>query len=155
MKRFLMGLLACAVTAGVALGGVYVGSQISSNTAAESPEPEAVMVEEYGVAATGSIAIPGYDKITLKAGQRNQEVHLLNPAGNDCYFVISLLLADGTEIYKSGVIPPGNEVNNIKLSAVPAAGTYENAILRYSCWAVDGQAEVSGADTICTLEVIE
>lgn len=52
------------------------------------------------------IAIPGYKSITLKADTKEQSVNLYNPEANDCYFVMSLILPDGTEIWKSKMIAP-------------------------------------------------
>ena len=128
------------------LGGMFLGTRIN-------PRPGGVPQEaseahsagmEYAVGGVGSIAIPGYDKLTFQAGALTQYVPLENPSENECYFVISIVLPDGTEIYKSGMVAPG-------------AGVYENTILKYSCWNVgdDGElSEVNGANTLFTLEVI-
>ena len=67
------------------------------------------------------------------------------------------MLPDGTELYKSGMIAPGTTVDCLRLNTAPIAGTYENTILRYSCWDVDDDevpSEVNGANTHFTLEVI-
>lgn len=180
MKNLLPLLAAAVLSVGILLLGMYVGTHAAGHpesatvgTAVAVPEPledssapedgepmdaaeSAPEPQEYVAEAVGSIAIPGYERIILTAGQRTQAVTLENPPANDCYFVISILLPDGTELYKSGLIAPGSRVESIKLLITPEAGIYENAILRYSCWAVadDGtMQELNGADTILTLEV--
>ena len=45
---------------------------------------------------TQGIAIPGYKSITIDADRTDVKVNFNNPEGNPCYFVISLVLDDGT-----------------------------------------------------------
>ena len=159
MKKYLPMLGAGALSVFLLLGGMFLGTRIN-------PRPGGVPQEaseahsagmEYAVGGVGSIAIPGYDKLTCQAGALTQYVPLENPSENECYFVISIVLPDGTEIYKSGMVAPGAIINCLRLRAVPVAGVYENTILKYSCWNVgdDGElSEVNGANTLFTLEVI-
>lgn len=159
MKKYLPMLGAGALSVCLLLGGMFLGVQIRNQPSASVQEASEVVqtAPQYAVGAVGSTAIPGYETIIFEAGQRTQKVALVNPPENSCYFVISIILPDGTEIYKSGFIPPGKEVGSIKLLTVPAVGIYENAVLRYSCWSEkdDGSMlETNGVDTIFTLEVI-
>lgn len=100
-----------------------------------------------------SIAIPGYDVIAMSAGKEKQRVVFFNPEGNGCYFQISLTLSDGTPLYESGLIPPGKAVYGITLRQALEAGTYEDAVLAYSCYALGDMAELNGAVTVLKLEV--
>ena len=86
-------------------------------------------------------------------GKTLQEVRLYNPPANPCYFVISLFLPDGAEIYRSGLLPPGKELATIELLRPLDAGTYEGAFIRYSCLSLDGMTSLNGADVDLTLEV--
>ena len=150
-------VIATAVVLSVALvlAGAYTGYQVAgraNNSPLSAEEPQ-----QYGVGAVGSIAIPGYDKLTFMAGESTQYVSLENPAQNDCSFIISIALPDGTELYKSGLIAPGTVIDLLRLKNTPAAGVYENATLSYSCWSVDADGEITeinGANTFFTLEVI-
>lgn len=63
------------------------------------------------------IAIPGYQSITLKADTLDQQVNLFNPDGNDCYFVMSLILPDGTVIWTSKMVEPGKGLYSITLTS--------------------------------------
>ena len=82
-------------------------------------------------------AIPGYKSIALKADQVPQNVNLYNPEVNDCYFVMTLLLPDGTEIWKSKMIAPGKGLYEITLSQTVSAGIYENSTLKYESYKMD------------------
>ena len=159
MKKYLSILGAVLLSACLLAGGMFLGTQISSpaksRTLEAAEEPQ--IATDYTVSPVGSIAIPGYEKLTFQAGERTQYVSLSNPAENDCYFVISILLPDGTELYRSGIIAPGTVIDCLRLNFAPVAGIYENAILRYSCWedGADGElSEINGANTVFTLEVI-
>lgn len=146
---------AVALSVALVLAGAYTGYQIADK--ANSAPLSAEEPQQYGVGAVGSIAIPGYDKFTFKAGESTQYVSLENPAQNNCSFIISIALPDGTELYKSGLIAPGTVIDLLRLKNTPAAGVYENATLSYSCWSVDADGEITeinGANTFFTLEVI-
>lgn len=59
----------------------------------------------------------------------------------------------GAEIYRSGLLPPGKELDTIELLRPLDAGTYEGAFIRYSCLSLDGMTSLNGADVDLTLEV--
>ena len=100
------------------------------------------------------IAIPGYKTIRLKADTTQQSVNLYNPQGNDCYFVMSLLLPDGTEIWKSKMVPPGRGLYTITLNQTVAAGTYENSVLKYECYKQNDElTQLNGSEVKLILEV--
>ena len=100
------------------------------------------------------IAIPGYKEIRLKADTLEQSVNLYNPEGNDCYFVMSLTLTDGTEIWKSKMVPPGKGLYTITLNQTVAAGTYENSVLKYECYKQNDElTKLNGSEVKLTLEV--
>ena len=162
MRKYAPVLGAVALSVCLLLGGMAVGMQITQRGAQPLQEPPQEArtensTQEYAVSAVGSIAIPGYDTMTFQTGERVQHVHLENPAQNTCHFIVSIILPDETTLYKSGLIAPGTTVEKLRLLTAPEAGTYENTVLRYSCWNVSpaGElSEVSGADTFFTLEVI-
>lgn len=108
--------------------------------------------EEQPGSEAASIEIPGYGSMTLKADRIVQEVFLHNPEGNNCYFLISLFLPDGTRLYQSGLIPPGKVIYSAEFSIEVSAGTYENAILQYQCFRLSEEREkINGARTHLTL----
>ena len=101
-----------------------------------------------------SIAIPGYEAITLEANTKKQSIALQNPSHNNCLFKIMLILEDGTVLWVSDYVKPGEISNNIKLSKELEPGTYPNSILKYECFTMDGSlSPLNGAETKLTLWV--
>ena len=100
-----------------------------------------------------SIAIPGYEILELQANSLKQTLCLPNPEQNVCYFQISLYLEDGTLLWMSELIAPGTTSKPISLIKPLDKGTYPNAILRYSCFKMDGTTPLNGAETKLTLWV--
>jgi len=76
-----------------------------------------------------SIAVPGYEALTMKADTVKQEISLENPKSNPCYFVISMILEDGTKIWESEYIAPGGRSSPITLTEPLEKGRYENTKL--------------------------
>ena len=100
-----------------------------------------------------AISIPGYEGISFKADEKQQTVALNNPPQNDCYFIITLKLADGTELWQSEKIKPGKQTEAICLNQTLASGNYP-AILHYDCYTLDSKmAPLNGAETKLTLHV--
>ena len=100
-----------------------------------------------------SIAIPGYEVLEFKADRKTQDLSLLNPPQNDCYFQISLYLEDNTLLWKSELIEPGKDSESICFTQVLKKGTYTNAVLKYDCFKMDGKTPINGAETKLTLRV--
>ena len=106
----------------------------------------------FGGGSGDSIGIPGYERLVLMADQKKQDVLLFNPENNRCFFVIELLTAEGTSLFKSGLIEPGKALYTIELSKTLKAGSYDG-ILRYSCYAEGTLDELNGAEVNIKLEV--
>ena len=100
-----------------------------------------------------SIAIPGYEILEFKANSTKQTLCLPNPEQNVCYFQISLYLEDGTLLWQSELVAPGNTSEPIALIKSLDKGTYLNAILKYNCFKMDGVTPLNGAETKLTLWV--
>ena len=129
---------------------IYLPESIAAPTADPAP---AMIAPELTAAPSDTTAIPGYGTIQMKAGERDQIVKIFNPAGNSCYFLVSIILPDGREIYRSDMIAPGETVSRIRLSFLPEAGTYEESALLYSCFSVGDLHPMNGATVKFTLEV--
>jgi len=179
-KGYIIGVAAAVVlTATLVITGVLVGSNLSagSGTAASvgvsgnvsgglvdgagagvpvvsSVNAPNTLKEAVPVASAQTIAIPGFEKMVMKAGRVRQTVKLYNPETNACYFMISLNLADGTPLYRSGMIKPGQVVDVIEISRALQAGTYQNAVLQYECYSSDGLQQLNGAQSVFNLEVV-
>ena len=124
------------------------------STKEEVTKDSTISEETGGVKSNGSIAIPGYETLQLKADSIKQDFCLSNPKENNCYFVISLTLEDGTELWKSDYIKPNDTTKPIKLKKELAEGMYPNAILKYSCYSLDKKkTQLNGAEMKITLWV--
>jgi hypothetical protein len=101
----------------------------------------------------GSIAVPGFERLTIR-GQTLFAENIYNPARNDCYFIVTLKLADGMEIYRSGILGPGQSVGTVELLHLLTPGIYEGAVAIYSSYAKSDLQPLNGADISFTLEVL-
>lgn len=110
--------------------------------------------EEAPEKLTDTIAIPQFGWLNLTADSREQMLTFQNPEQNFCWFRISLLLEDGTVLWTSELIAPGEESAPVVLSMPLAAGEYENAVLKYECFRMDEeQTPLNGAEGRLTLKV--
>ena len=100
----------------------------------------------------GSIAIPGYEKLSFAAGKRAQTVNLKNPPENACTFVLTLSLADGETLWTGKALSPGEAFKSITLSRALPAGEYP-ATLRYDCFSLQDNTPLNGAEIQLTIEV--
>ncbi|MGM0214222.1 tRNA (uracil-5-)-methyltransferase [Enterococcus sp. AZ109] len=102
-----------------------------------------------------SIAIPGFESMTFVKDEKKQTVNLYNPEINTCYFKLSLLLPDGTQIWESKFIEPGNGIYEIELNQELAEGEYENAILKYECFSMnEQQTPLNGSEIKFNLHIV-
>ena len=112
-------------------------------------------VERFAEANPGSgenIAIPGYEKLDFAAGKTAQIVDLKNPAENNCVFVLSLTLEDGTTLWTGKALQPGEAFTRITLSRALDAGEYP-AMIHYDCYTIEDNQPLNGAEIQLILEV--
>ena len=101
-----------------------------------------------------TIAIPGFEKVTLKAEETKQEVNFHNPEINDCYFKLSLIHPNGSVLWTSDLIEPGKGMYVIKLEEALSAGEYEDAVLKYECFSLTDQSPLNGSEINLKLVVV-
>ncbi|MCD7981402.1 MAG: tRNA (uracil-5-)-methyltransferase [Clostridiales bacterium] len=166
IKTLLLILLAVILVGGGIFIGIRIGSGSGSGEESQSTDIGADL-DENAVAWTGeqetdveknedTIDIPGYGSLTLKAGETEQSVNFYNPEQNTCYFRMTLLLSDGTQLWQSGLIEPGQGLYEITLEQGLEAGEYEDAVLKYECFAMDDdRTPLNGSEIKLTLNVIE
>lgn len=115
---------------------IFFGSKLILNPEHEF-EPEQSVVQSLQQLDFDSISIPGKESMKIQAEEKSVSVDLYNPEDNKCYFEISILLEDGTELYKSKLVKPGQNIYKINLNKELAKGTY-NATIHYSTYTMDG-----------------
>lgn len=101
-----------------------------------------------------SIAIPGFEAITLKSDEKQQQVNFHNPEVNDCYFKLTLVHPDGSELWTSELIEPGKGLYTIDLEKELASGEYPDAVLRYECFTLKDQSPLNGSEIKLKLKVL-
>ena len=127
----------------------------------DSPEPESAAqtsTSNYGGLVVPErpemIDITAYESLELKADTPEQSVRFDNPIENNCWLVITLSLEDGTVLWKSEELQPGQVVRSITMDRTLEAGEYENAVLSYQHWTYDEEKlPLNGAETLVTLKV--
>ena len=144
-KNVIASLCAVAALAFAGIGGYMVGQ--SPAQPRDISAGDRVEQQDMVVGTVGAISIPGFSRLSFKAGQTAQNVAFYNPEGNTCAFEISIILPSGKEIFHSGRLLPGEKLEQIEIDAATT--------LRYSCFSLDeAERELNGADTSCILEVL-
>jgi len=112
-------------------------------------EPEQLLAE-----SASSITIPGFESMTIEAGQTTVSTYLYNPESNTCYFEILIHLTETDEtIYASKLVAPGQELYEIELTRELEEGDYR-AIVEYRAYAAGTFTELNGANVPFDLHVI-
>lgn len=154
-KKWILILLALACAAAVGMGGLFLARKPSLPPEAEDAVDWVGAGEEYAGSAQSpqSIAIPGTDVMQFKANTKEQAVNLYNPAQNNCYFRLSLLLKDGSLLYQSKLLAPGKGLYEITLLEALPEGTYEGSVLKYECFGMDdARTPLNGAELTLTIQ---
>ena len=103
---------------------------------------------------TDGIDLPGYNWIPLTSGKLEQEQTFPNPPQNFCWIRASLRLEDGTVLWTSELIAPGESSAPVVLSRTLEPGEYNNAVLKYECFRMDeALSPLNGGEVKLTLKV--
>ncbi len=76
--------------------------------------------------------IPGYSSAQMKAGDTTLKINIGNPKENKVGMFATVKLDDGTVLYESPLLKPGQGITEIPLSKTLEKGTY-NAFVEYKC----------------------
>ena len=158
-------LIFCLVLLLIAAIGVIVWLVSKSGSRpGNSSEPESTaQTSTFDPSSLGGLVVPerpemiditAFETLEFKANTLEQTVRFDNPLQNNCWLVITLSLEDGTVLWKSEELQPGQVVRSITLNQTLSAGEYNNAILHYQHWTYDAEKEpLNGAETIVKLNV--
>lgn len=75
------------------------------------------------------ILIPGVSKLTFAHDADQQLVHFYNPAKNTAIMKMRLQLEDGTILWESKELLPGDSVNTIHINDMPSIGHYHAFVI--------------------------
>ena len=143
LKIALFAIVIGLVVLGFSIGGVL------SHTSNATEVKGVSQVEKNN----GTIDIPGFEKLSFKAGLKKQSVNFFNPKENSCYFQMTLLTEDGNILWKSEVIEPGESINELQLNKELGQGSFP-AILRYDCFSLEDKSALNGAEVKITIDVL-
>lgn len=93
----------------------------------------------FSAQSKATASISAKSGLTFVDGQSQQRVEFKNPVDNPCEFVVSLYLGDGTHLFTTNPIKPGEIVNSVNLLHDLKPGTYKDAILVYDCYSENGE----------------
>ena len=157
------GVLTKSVTPLLVLIVVLIGAFIMLNScnAQTNNEPWNPVIEQFvdieeitEEAERKQITICGFTEWTVKAGETEKlPISLKNPGGNPCYFTFIITLEDGTVLYQSDHVPPGNEIRRITINEPLEKGTY-TAYVSILTNELETGAKMNSADTKITINVI-
>lgn len=115
------------------------------------PETEAASTVQKN---NGQIDLPGYGSLSFRANVKEQAVRFPNPEANTCWVKMSLYLEDGTLLWESDLVAPGDSTDSVVFNRPLEAGNYENAVLKYDCFRMNEErSQVNGATVVLTLKV--
>ena len=80
--------------------------------------------------------IPGYSSARMNAGDTSLKISIGNPKENEVGFYASIRLEDGTVLFRSELLRPGQGVTEVPLSKTLAKGSY-SAVVVYQCVTLD------------------
>ncbi len=92
-------------------------------------------IDHGSVQATG-VQVPGYKLAKMNAGDTTLHLNIGNPKANEVAFYVTVELEDGTVLYTSPLLEPGQGISDLPLSASPEKGTY-NAYAVYQVVSLD------------------
>ena len=91
---------------------------------------------EQPTSAKSGTQIPGYSNAEMNAGDTSLKMSIGNPKENKVGFFASIVLDDGTVLYESELLKPGQGLTEVPLSKTLEKGTYDAKVV-YQCVALD------------------
>lgn len=154
-KRVILIVVIIIIAAVVAGGLVWMKgknqTQEKANTSA-TVVPWDVEIPEEMPQEDGRILLPGYSSMQMAANTTKQTVNIGNPSKNNCYFIIVLKLADGTELFRSDYLKPGEGVSDITINEALEPGE-RTAVVEYQCFSLEDKSPLNGGSSEFTLIV--
>lgn len=97
--------------------------------------------------------IPGYSSAAMNEGDLSLKLRIGNPPDNHVGFIATLKLRDGTVLYVSPLLKPGQGLEEIPLTQTLKKGTYD-ALVEYRCILLeDEKTPLNAAESGFTLYV--
>lgn len=117
-------------------------------------DTEVSQPEESGKQQKSGIQIPGYSSAEMQEGDMSLKIRIGNPKENEkAAFYATLKLEDGTVLYESPLLKPGQGLDEVPLTQTLKKGEYQ-AMVYYRCVLLeDGKTPLNSAESGFTLYV--
>lgn len=145
-------IIACIILVVIIGSGLTSGEQGSSAGGGESVMEAGEVSAGISVVSStvdenkNEIRIPGYPSIEIGADSEKVALPLLNPDGNPCYFKYRITLRDSGELlFESGLMRPGEALDEITLSRGLSAGEYK-AVIEVLTFSLKDETPMNGAE---------
>lgn len=153
VKRILVLFAAVTVMIGL-FSGIYMmmDHSIVLDSDASDYTPKITLPDD---ADPNSIAIPGYDQLTMLADTDELYAALWNPETNPCYFKFSIFIEDTDKLlYESGLVHPGKAITAVKLNRVLNEGEYPVLIKMETFSLEDGTTPMNGGTSKSVIKAV-
>ncbi len=109
-------------------------------------DPDVSKPEQSNEKSKGTL-IPGYSTAEMKEGDTSLRISIGNPKDNEIGLIATLKLEDGTVLYTSPLLKPGQGMEEVPLEKTLSKGKY-NASVVYQCVLLDEeQTPVNSAES--------
>lgn len=112
----------------LAIAGIVMNNEQDSSTI---PDISFAGDIGYSELSDGEVVVQAVTGLCFNADAAEQDVYIPNSEKNECSFVVSIYLGDGTLLYESPVVKPGNDITSISLYQTLDEGVYHNAVMVY------------------------
>lgn len=146
-----IGILATIFYDGEVCNSLFTSDRIIDMNTGKVVKEDVIL--DAAISEEPNISYPGYEKLIFMADSKKQEVYLTNPKDNTCYFMISIILEDGTVIWQSDGLMPGNAYDRISLRKILEEGIYDNAVLQYESYSLKDGRKLNGSSINLIIEV--
>ena len=93
-------------------------------------------IEDTGGTSKSGTQIPGYSSAKMNAGDLTLKISIGNPKENTVGMFATLQLSDGTVLYESALLRPGQGLTEVPLNQTLTKGEYD-AMVVYRCVVLD------------------
>ena len=119
---------------------IYNGQQSGGNSSIRNKDPTIYINGDIGYEElpNNNVKLQAFTGITFEANHTDQIFAFANDAYNRNPISVVLLLGDGTILYKSNILSPGDLVTEIELSFSLKPGLYRNSVMLYKVYSSTG-----------------
>ena len=142
-KKLIIIIVAAVVLIAAATAGILVLTGVFNPKTNDSKGVVGVIsdgwdtgIEDKGEQKKSGTRIPGYSTAEMNAGDKTLKISIGNPKDNNVGMFAAIKLDDGTVLYESELLKPGQGLTEVPLTQTLEKGEY-NAVVAYQCVLLD------------------